>query len=59
MRLLAPPVGGQILGESDNNAAASSYRTLVWYDGFLLLGSSFCVLSVRGFDALEKKRWMA
>ena len=51
------PAGGQILGEGNNNAAASSYRTLVWYDGVLLLGSSFCVLGFRGFDALEKKRW--
>ncbi|KAM0806104.1 monocarboxylate transporter [Usnea florida] len=48
------PVGGQILGEG---VGAGSYRRLIWYDGALLLGCSVCVLGVRGFDAVEKRRW--
>ena len=56
------PVGGQILGQSGNvesggGQAMSQYEKLIWYDGALLLGSSLCVLGVRGFDALEKKEW--
>ena len=48
------PVGGQILGEA---VGAGSFRRLVWYDGALLLGCSVCVVGVRGFDAVEKRRW--
>lgn len=56
------PVGGQILGESRDLQASgegvlSSYQKLIWYDGALLIGSSVCVIGVRGFDALEKKQW--
>ena len=56
------PVGGQILGESrgletNGDGVLSSYYKLIWYDGALLIGSSLCVIGVRGFDALEKKQW--
>ena len=58
------PVGGQILGDSremgstaDSAKVLGDYRKLIWYDGALLLSSSLCVIGVRGFDALEKKRW--
>ena len=58
------PVGGQILGDSrdlasgpDSAKVAADYRKLIWYDGALLLGSSLCVIAVRGFDAAEKKHW--
>lgn len=48
------PVGGQVLGEG---GGPSSYQKLIWYDGALLLGSSLCVIGVRGFDAVDKKIW--
>lgn len=48
------PVGGQVLGEG---GGPSSYQKLIWYDGALLLGSSLCVMGVRGFDAVDKKAW--
>ena len=58
------PVGGQILGDSRNLASAldparaiADYRKLILYDGALLVGSSICVMAVRGFDAVEKKYW--
>ena len=56
------PVGGAILGESRGSETAigsgvSSYQKLIWYDGALLMGSSLCVVGVRGFDALEKRKW--
>ena len=58
------PVGGQILGDSRDLASAHSlakatadYKKLIWYDGALLVGSSLCVMAVRGFDAIEKKHW--
>ena len=33
------------------------YRKVIWYDGALLLGSAMCVVGVRCFDAVEKKKW--
>ena len=58
------PVGGQILGDSRATVMSSAdptvlsdYRKLIWYDGALLIASSLCVVGVRGFDALEKKKW--
>lgn len=56
------PVGGQILGGSRGLTIAeegvlSDYNKLIWYDAALLIGSSLCVLGVRGFDALEKRQW--
>ena len=56
------PVSDQILGKSRGltmveEGVLSSYNKLIWYDDTLLVRSSLCVLGVRGFDALEKKRW--
>ncbi|OJD10609.1 hypothetical protein AJ78_08429 [Emergomyces pasteurianus Ep9510] len=63
--LFGSPVGGLILGNSrvpssgqDKSQILSDYRKLIWYDGALLLGSSMCVIGVRGFDALEKRKWI-
>ncbi|KKZ62231.1 hypothetical protein EMCG_03293 [[Emmonsia] crescens] len=63
--LFGSPVGGLILGNSrvpsagqDKSQILGDYRKLIWYDGALLLGSSMCVIGVRGFDALEKRRWI-
>lgn len=63
--LFGSPVGGLILGSSrvpsaggDMSRLLEDYRKLIWYDGALLLGSSVCVVGVRGFDALEKQRWV-
>ena len=63
--LFGSPVGGLILGTSRETtsqggnllSSLGDYRKLIWYDGALLLGSSLCVVGVRGFDALEKQRW--
>ncbi|KZF19992.1 major facilitator superfamily protein [Xylona heveae TC161] len=54
------PVGGIIMGSHGSNSSVitlKDYRKLIWYDGALLLGSSLCVMAVRGFDAYEKKHW--
>jgi len=51
--LFGSPVGGAILGES----VLRNYRSVVFFDGALLFGASLCVMGVRYFDAVEKKRW--
>ncbi|KAK2797515.1 hypothetical protein FQN51_008413 [Onygenales sp. PD_10] len=63
--LFGSPVGGLILGNSrvpspgqDKSQILGDYRKLIWYDGALLLASSICVAGVRGFDALEKRKWV-
>lgn len=62
--LFGSPVAGFILGDSripspgqETSTLLHHYRNLIWYDGGLLLASSLCVIGVRGFDALEKRRW--
>ncbi|KMU72466.1 hypothetical protein CISG_09542 [Coccidioides immitis RMSCC 3703] len=62
--MFGSPVGGLILGSSrtllpseDTARLLKDYQRLIWYDGALLVGSSLCVIGVRGFDALEKRRW--
>jgi hypothetical protein len=61
--LFGSPVGGAILGDSrtmsfhDTSKMFRDYQKLVWYDGALLLGSSICVIGVRGFDAVNKRQW--
>nr|KMM71133.1 hypothetical protein CPAG_07440 [Coccidioides posadasii RMSCC 3488] len=62
--MFGSPVGGLILGSSrtllpseDTARLLKDYQRLIWYDGALLVGSSLCVIGVRGFDALEKQRW--
>lgn len=62
--LFGSPVGGLILGttrvaapDGDISSSLGGYRKLIWYDGALLLGSSLCVVGVRGFDALDKRQW--
>lgn len=62
--MFGSPVGGLILGTSqavshgqDKWQILGDYRKLIWYDGALLLGSSLCVVGVRGFDAIDKQRW--
>ena len=57
-------IGGQILGDSRNSASTldpskviTDYKRLILYDEMLLIGSSLCVMAVRGFDAVEKKYW--
>lgn len=51
------PVGGAILGEGRGKEMSGHFKGLFWYDTALLLGSSLCVIGVRGFDAWEKKCW--
>lgn len=62
--MFGSPVGGVILGDSrapspgaDTSQLLGDYHRLIWYDGALLLASSICVVGVRGFDALEKRKW--
>ncbi|EZF31893.1 hypothetical protein H101_04516 [Trichophyton interdigitale H6] len=63
--LFGSPVAGFILGDSrvpspgqeTSSTLLHHYRNLIWYDGGLLLASSLCVIGVRGFDALEKRKW--
>ena len=66
--LFGSPVAGKILGDSGttsmplgDSTALQDYRKLIWYDGALLVGSALCVMGVRGFDALEKRKlaWKA
>jgi hypothetical protein len=51
--MVGGPVGGQILGESK----IRNYRSLVWFDAALLGGAALCVLAVRFWDAVDKRRW--
>jgi len=51
--LFGSPVGGAILGDS----VLRNYRSVVWFDGALLFGAAVCVVGVRYFDAVEKRRW--
>ncbi|DAA79338.1 TPA_exp: putative MFS monocarboxylate transporter [Trichophyton benhamiae CBS 112371] len=62
--LFGSPVAGFILGNPrvpspghETSTLLHDYRNLIWYDGGLLLASSLCVIGVRGFDALEKRKW--
>ncbi|KMQ45647.1 Major facilitator superfamily domain [Trichophyton rubrum] len=62
--LFGSPVAGFILGDSrvpspgqETSTLLHDYRNIIWYDGGLLLVSSLCVIGVRGFDALEKRKW--
>jgi len=47
------PIGGKIVGENK----VANYGNVAWFDGALLAGAAFCVLGVRGWDALEKGGW--
>jgi MFS family permease len=51
--MFGSPVGGKILGES----VLGNYRRVVLFDAALLSGAAFCVVAVRGFEAVEKKSW--
>lgn len=54
------PVAGVLLGQASGKATqlpAKEFRSMIWYDAALLLGSSVCVIGVRGFDALDKRDW--
>jgi hypothetical protein len=52
------PVAGAILDSGGlSNPRGVDFQKMIYYDAALLLGSSFCVIGVRGFDALEKKQW--
>jgi hypothetical protein len=51
--MFGSPVGGKILGES----RLINYRNVVLFDAALLAGAVFCVLGVRCYDAVEKKKW--
>ncbi|KAF2095281.1 major facilitator superfamily protein [Rhizodiscina lignyota] len=51
------PVGGVILGEGRGKEMSGQFKGVIWYDTALLLGSSLCVIGVRGFDAWDKKCW--
>ena len=48
------PVGGALV---EDTAETKAYMTVVWYDFALLIAASVCVVSVRGFDALDKGAW--
>ena len=58
--LFGSPVAGLLLGNAGDKAKrlpAKDFTSMIWYDAALLLGSSVCVIGVRGFDALEKRDW--
>lgn len=55
--LFGSPVGGAILSSQDGAGSVSDFQKVIWYDGALLFGSSLCVISVRAFDAWEKRCW--
>lgn len=58
--LFGSPVAGVLLsktGERTSQLPAKDFKSMIWYDAALLLGSSACVIGVRGFDALEKRDW--
>lgn len=59
--LFGNPVGGLVLGAAPPGTGLvqrmGDFQNLIWYDGALLLGSSICVVGVRYFDAVDKKRW--
>lgn len=52
------PVAGAILDSgSHSNIGGTDFKKMIYYDAALLLGSSLCVIGVRGFDALDKRLW--
>lgn len=55
--MVGSPIGGQILGGRGGEADIGAFKNVVWFDFALLTGAAICVVSVRGFDALEKKAW--
>jgi hypothetical protein len=52
--MLGSPVGGKILGENK----LGNYRNVVVFDASLLAGAAVCVVGVRFWDAVEKRRWL-
>ena len=52
------PVAGAILDSGNlSKLGGTDFKKMIYYDAALLIGSSFCVIGVRGVDALEKKQW--
>ncbi|KAB5518919.1 major facilitator superfamily domain-containing protein [Coniochaeta sp. 2T2.1] len=56
--MFGTPVGGQLLGGSEQGSAA--YSNIAYWDGALLMGATFCCLGVRWMDGKGKGwKWIA
>jgi MFS family permease len=56
--MFGSPVGGQLLGSSDQGARA--YASIAYWDGALLMGATVCCVGVRWADAKGKGwKWIA
>jgi MFS family permease len=56
--MFGSPVGGQLLGTSEEGVAA--YSSIAYWDGALLMGATVCCAGVRWADAKGKGwKWIA
>lgn len=56
--MFGSPVGGQLLGSSDEGARA--YTNIAYWDGALLMGATVCCVGVRWVDGKDRgQRWIA
>lgn len=56
--MFGSPVGGQLLGRSENGAGA--YASIAYWDGALLMGATACCIGVRWADGKGKGwQWIA
>ncbi|KIJ13824.1 hypothetical protein PAXINDRAFT_116785 [Paxillus involutus ATCC 200175] len=64
--LFGAPVAGAILGSHSRSASMlgssmnlrKRYHEVVWFDGILLIGATFCVAYLRWPDARNEGRWV-
>lgn len=53
-QIFGSPVGGKILGES----RLANYKNVILFDAALLGGAALCVVGVRFWDAVDKRKWL-